>query len=510
MGHSKGDEHGKAPAHDEHAEKAGITDATAEFEEYTAPPRLDEHGNPLPKSKGLRAAGYQFPPAGGPTPPLTKANLAKGIGVPEVPRTAPGVKSAWPVPALPGMPATSGSEPHVKVDKPTPPPSVKVTEDPLFEEYQRPDLKEHPRTGKGIRHEPAPTPKAQDILSKMKEPEFEVAVPKRFGVMPVKEPPKEPAAASPKAADDKGAAERAATKAAHDAAVQDQAVLDAAADLASAPDLVMSKSSAYGPLKTVVDHPEDEDIFAPTPEIKPAIHGVAPEALPPLPPPPAIPSSRPIHPPPSPPREPEPEVPVTATPYVPPQPAAVVVPHAAPANRPAPTHHEPPAPHSVAPAAHTATHGTPHTSGAPPIKPGGSNPRIAILQSDYHFDVTTRMAEAAKARAQVLGSPIVAHHHVPGVFDIPLAAKLMLRRNDIDALVVVGAVVQGETGHDVLIARETARKLADLAYDIEKPVGLGITGPGMTEPQAQARVNSGAHAVDSVVQQHRLLVGLRA
>ncbi|MES2154500.1 MAG: 6,7-dimethyl-8-ribityllumazine synthase [bacterium] len=485
MAHDKAAEpHGKEPPP---RDQPAITDTTAEFDEYTAPPRLDEHGNPLPKSKGLRAAGYQFPPAGGPQPPLTKANLAKGIGVPEVPRSAPTAKSTWPVPPLPGMPAVAAADPKVVVDKPSPPPSVKVTEDPLFEEYQRPDLKEHPRTGKGIRHEPPPPPKAHEILSKMKEPDIEVATPKRFGVMPVKEAP------PPRSPEEKAAQEKVA---AHEAAVADQAVLDAAADLASAPELVMSKSSAYGPSKTVVEHPEGEDIFAPIPEIPPAVHGASPLPHPPAASRPAPTISAPA------------EVPVTATPYVPRPPAAVQVPRAAPA----PTHAAPshaPTTHAAADAQHS-TSGTPHTSGAPPIKPGGTSPRIAILQSDYHFDTTTRMAEAAKARAQILGAPIAAHHHVPGVFDVPLAAKLLLRRNDIDALVVVGAVVQGETGHDVIIARETARKLADLAFDVEKPVGLGITGPGMTEAQAQARVNAGAHAVDSVVQQHRLLVGLRA
>ncbi|MCA1819569.1 MAG: hypothetical protein LC620_05910, partial [Halobacteriales archaeon] len=64
-------------------------DATEEFEEYTAPPRLDEKGQPIPKSRGLSAAGYRFPPPGGPQPPLTKENLAKGIGVPAIERPAP-------------------------------------------------------------------------------------------------------------------------------------------------------------------------------------------------------------------------------------------------------------------------------------------------------------------------------------------------------------------------------------------------------------------------------------
>lgn len=524
---------------------AALTDATPEFEEYTAPPRVDEHGRPITKSKGLRAQGYDFPPKEGmPQPPMTKANLAKGIGVPEIPRASPtssASKSSWPLPPLPGMEAPASPPPEPKVilakpDRPAPPDIphvIKVAEDPLFEEYQRPGLRENPRTGKGLRTDGPPQPKAHEILARLKEPEIEVATPKRFGVMPMRDVPAPPPPAKATVetrsdTKDGKAAKDAAAVAAHEAAVADQASLDADADLAATSlGLTMSNPSRFGPPKTIVAHPEDEDIFAPHPEITPAVHG---EDLPQVAPSPSLPvdqSPSPLPPPPSahPPAavpEPAPTIPsepirddVSAAmqriPEVPRQPTAVVVPTSAQRTGPAVSYHSPPAPAPSASDATATVISQPHTSGAPPVKPGGGTaPRIALLQSDYHFDVTSRMAESAKARAAALGATVVGHHHVPGVFDVPLAAKVILRQTDVDAIVVVGAVVQGETGHDVIIARETARKLADLAYEVEKPVGLGITGPGMSEEQAQARINNGAHAVDSVVQQHRLLVGLRA
>ncbi|MDI9378257.1 MAG: 6,7-dimethyl-8-ribityllumazine synthase, partial [Candidatus Thermoplasmatota archaeon] len=44
-----------------------------------------------------------------------------------------------------------------------------------------------------------------------------------------------------------------------------------------------------------------------------------------------------------------------------------------------------------------------------------------------------------------------------------------------------------------------ARKITDLALDFNKPVALGITGPGMTRLQAVDRIEKGRDAVDSVV-----------
>jgi 6,7-dimethyl-8-ribityllumazine synthase len=49
-------------------------------------------------------------------------------------------------------------------------------------------------------------------------------------------------------------------------------------------------------------------------------------------------------------------------------------------------------------------------------------------------------------------------------------------------------VIKGETGHDVLIANNTARLLADLSLKYQKPIALGITGPDMTVKQAKNRV----------------------
>ncbi len=66
---------------------------------------------------------------------------------------------------------------------------------------------------------------------------------------------------------------------------------------------------------------------------------------------------------------------------------------------------------------------------------------------------------------------------VPGVFDMPLAIKILVKDKTIDAVVTVGAVIEGETEHDKIVIGQAARKMTDLAVEYEKPVGLGISGP---------------------------------
>jgi len=130
---------------------------------------------------------------------------------------------------------------------------------------------------------------------------------------------------------------------------------------------------------------------------------------------------------------------------------------------------------------------------------GGHGIRIAIAVSEFNFDVTLLMLERAKEEVRFIGASLGPVLKTPGVFDIPLAAKALLERSDVDAVVALGAVIEGETQHDEVVMQQASRKLADLAVETGKPVGLGISGPGETRLQAQDRIENAANAVRAVV-----------
>lgn len=125
--------------------------------------------------------------------------------------------------------------------------------------------------------------------------------------------------------------------------------------------------------------------------------------------------------------------------------------------------------------------------------------KIGIVVSEFNYDITSMMLERAKEHAKFLGAEITEIVHVPGVFDMPLAIKRLLKKDSIDGVVTLGAVIQGETKHDETVISHAARKIADLALEYDKPVGLGINGPGMTRMQAQKRIERAKAAVESVV-----------
>ena len=130
---------------------------------------------------------------------------------------------------------------------------------------------------------------------------------------------------------------------------------------------------------------------------------------------------------------------------------------------------------------------------------------IGAVVAEFNYDITMMMLERAKEHAQFLDAQITQIVKVPGVFDMGLAVKKLLERKDIDGVVTIGAVIEGETEHDDVVIQHATRKIADLSIEYSKPIGLGISGPGMTRLQAEARIERAKAAVESVVKLHRRL-----
>lgn len=125
--------------------------------------------------------------------------------------------------------------------------------------------------------------------------------------------------------------------------------------------------------------------------------------------------------------------------------------------------------------------------------------KIGMVVAEFNYEVTSLMMQRAQAEADFLGVKITKTIKVPGVFEIPMAVKKLLEQEDIDAVITLGAVITGETKHDEVVIAQSSRKIMDLGLDYGKPVGFGVTGPGMTELQAMDRIEKGREVVDAVV-----------
>jgi 6,7-dimethyl-8-ribityllumazine synthase len=124
---------------------------------------------------------------------------------------------------------------------------------------------------------------------------------------------------------------------------------------------------------------------------------------------------------------------------------------------------------------------------------------LGFVIAEFNRDLTYQMELLGREHAEFLGATVKETIMVPGVYDMPLAIKKLCEREDIDAVVTIGAVIEGATKHDEIVVQHASRKITDLSLEYNKPVTLGIAGPGMTRLEAHQRVDYAKRAVEAAV-----------
>ncbi|ABR55760.1 6,7-dimethyl-8-ribityllumazine synthase [Methanococcus aeolicus] len=125
--------------------------------------------------------------------------------------------------------------------------------------------------------------------------------------------------------------------------------------------------------------------------------------------------------------------------------------------------------------------------------------KLGFVIAEFNRDITFMMEKLADEHAEFLGAEVPYKVMVPGVYDMPVPIKRLLEKEDVDAVITIGCVIEGDTEHDEIVVHNAARKITDLSLQYDKPVALGISGPGMTRMQAERRIDYGRKAVESAV-----------
>ena len=142
---------------------------------------------------------------------------------------------------------------------------------------------------------------------------------------------------------------------------------------------------------------------------------------------------------------------------------------------------------------------------APDARPSARGLRLAIVRSIFNRPVTDGLLDGARAALAEMGADEreVAVFDLPGAFELPLAAQAAARSGRFDAVVALGAVIEGETDHYEHVAREAAAGLAAVSRETGVPVAFGVLTV-RREEQALARAaagpgNKGAEAARAAV-----------
>ncbi|CCC82493.1 6,7-dimethyl-8-ribityllumazine synthase [Thermoproteus tenax] len=130
--------------------------------------------------------------------------------------------------------------------------------------------------------------------------------------------------------------------------------------------------------------------------------------------------------------------------------------------------------------------------------------KLAIVVAEFNYDITQLMLQKAIDHARFLGAEVTYVVKAPGVYDVPTLLAEVVKKKDVEAVAVLGAVIQGATKHDEVVASQAARKILDISVESGKPVALGVIGPGANRIQALERVEEYARrAVEAAVKMAR-------
>ena len=151
------------------------------------------------------------------------------------------------------------------------------------------------------------------------------------------------------------------------------------------------------------------------------------------------------------------------------------------------------------------------------IEPGssdfdGSGLRIGVVFASFNPEVTGGLLTGALLFLHEVGAEASRVIEVPGAFEIPLSAQRLAMSGTVDAIVALGAVIEGDTDHYEHVAHRASEGLMRVTLDTGVPVTFGILtarspehalersapGPGNKGAEAAAAAVGAALALNSI------------
>ena len=124
---------------------------------------------------------------------------------------------------------------------------------------------------------------------------------------------------------------------------------------------------------------------------------------------------------------------------------------------------------------------------------------IAIVCGSFHKSEVSKMLEWASDEASKHELTITEIVWVPGAMEMPLALERLLARDDIHGAACLGIIEKGQTQHGLAMGQAVIKSIIDLQLSWDKPVGLGIIGPGAEPEHIGPRLEPHARAAIAAI-----------
>lgn len=141
--------------------------------------------------------------------------------------------------------------------------------------------------------------------------------------------------------------------------------------------------------------------------------------------------------------------------------------------------------------------------------------RFALVVSRYHDFVTGRLQTGALAALAAAGADpaLVTVVHVPGAFEIPIAAQHAAESAAFDAIVCLGCLIRGETAHFEYIASAVSHGLTAAAAATGVPMAFGVLTTNSVEEAleraGEGPSNKGWEAASAAIEMANVVAALR-
>jgi 6,7-dimethyl-8-ribityllumazine synthase len=111
--------------------------------------------------------------------------------------------------------------------------------------------------------------------------------------------------------------------------------------------------------------------------------------------------------------------------------------------------------------------------------PDISHKKFAIVVAEWNDEITEKLFEGAYQTLLQYGALAqnIERGNVPGSFELTLGAHWYAQRGDIDAVIAIGVVIQGETKHNDYINHAVAQGITNISIQNSKPVIFGVLTP---------------------------------
>ena len=124
---------------------------------------------------------------------------------------------------------------------------------------------------------------------------------------------------------------------------------------------------------------------------------------------------------------------------------------------------------------------------------------LGIVCGSFHREQVERMLKFAIDEASSKNWEVSEVVWVPGSMEAPLAIDRMLQSTEVQGAVVLGIIERGETDHGLVMGQSVTKSVIELQIKHNKPIGLGIIGPGAApehiEPRLEPHARSAVGAV---------------